>query len=161
MKFNLGDFIVFTERKTEKTKIRIKNKDKIPNKISSSILSYYDEEEDDGEYKTREFSVFSHLNLINQKEKKYHKVIDNIFDFIDLIELLKAFNGNKLDTSKTYHIKDLFTAETAQKDGNISLSIQFKNYSYKLYLDKFECASLAAKFSKILSKCEAWQELEA
>ena len=110
--------------------------------------------------KARDFTVFDGLNLLEKEDDKYYRVISDIFDFIDLIELLKAFSGNKLNTKKTYQINDRFSAKTVQKDGNISLSLHFKHYSYKLYLDKFECSSLAAKFSKILQRCEAWQEQE-
>jgi hypothetical protein len=108
----------------------------------------------------REFTIFNGLNLLEKRNKNYYRVINNVFDFIDLIELLKAFNNNKLDTAKEYKISDCFTAKIVQKNKNMSLSIHFTNYSYKLFLDKFECASLAAKFSKILQRCEVWQEQE-
>jgi len=149
MKFKIGDFIVYTEKKTEELSEQIA----VPTKLSSGKPSEYK-----WQYKTRDIMVFDGLNFLEKKDGKYYRVITDLFEFIDLIELLKAFTGNKLDTSKTYQIGDSFTAKTAQKDGNISLSIHFKNYSYKLYLDKFECASYAAKFGKILQRCEAWQE---
>ena len=108
--------------------------------------------------KVREFTVFIGLNLHEEKDEKYYRVISDLFEFIDLIELLKAFNSNKLDIGKEYQISDVFTAKVAQKSGKTSLKIHFKNYSYSLYLDKFECASLAAKFGKILQKCEPYVE---
>ncbi len=149
MKFKIGDFIVLTNKKIEVLQDKIAT----PKEISSGKPSAYV-----WKHKTREFTAFSGLNLLEKKDGKYYRVISDLFDFIDLIEILKAFSSNKLDTSKEYKINDKFTATTAQKDGNISLSIHFKNYSYKLYLDKFECSSLAAKFSKVLQRCEAWQE---
>jgi len=133
MEFNIGDFRVYTSKKAEKTK----------------------------EQKIKEFSVFNGLNFLEKKDKKYYRVISDIFVFIDLIEILKAFNNNKLNTNKVYKIADSFTAETVQKNGEFYLKIYFKNYSYSLFLDKFECSSLAAKFSKILQRCEVWQEQEA
>lgn len=152
MYFRIGDFIVETDKKKEiLDEVVI-----FPTKINS----YNKPSDYKIQNKTREFSVFKSLSLLEIEDGEYYRVLDNIFDFIDLIELLKAFNGNKLDTSKTYNINNKFEAKTAQKKGNISLSIHFKNYSYNLYLDKFECASLAAKFSKILSRCEVWEETE-
>lgn len=152
MQFNIGDFIVYTEKKTEELSEQIA----VPTKLSSGKPSEYK-----WQYKTRDLTIFKRLNFLEKKDNKYYRVISDLFDFIDLIEILKAFTGNKLDTSKTYQIGDSFTAKTASKNGNMSLSIHFKNYSYKLYLDKFECSSLAAKFGKILQRCEAWQESEA
>jgi len=105
--------------------------------------------------------VLDSLTFLDKETNKQHEVINDLFDFIDLIEILRAFNNNKLDTSKTYNINDKFTAKTVQKNSNMYLQIHFKNYSNKEYYDKFECASLVAKFSKILSKCELWQEQEA
>ena len=109
-------------------------------------------------HKVREFTVFDGLNFKEESDKKFYRVIDDIFDFIDLIEILKAFTGNKLDIEKTYNPNNKFTAKIVQKNQKISLSIHFTNYSNKLYLDKFEANSLSAKFSKILSRCEPWQE---
>ena len=152
MKFEIDDFVVYTKKMTE----TLDQMTLVPKKLSYQKTKV---EEYELIPKTREFIVFHGLNLI-EEDGEYYRVIRDLFDFIDLIEILKAFSSNKLDTSKTYQIGDRFTAKTAQKDGNIRLSIHFKNYSYKLYLDKFECSSLAAKFGKILQRCEAWQELE-
>jgi len=152
MRFNIGDFRVYTDKETEQLNEQIA----VPTSLKSGKPSEYK-----WQHKTREITVFSGLNLLEKKEGKYYRVISDIFEIIDLMELLKAFNGNKLDTTKTYKIGKSFTAKTASKEGNMSLSILFTGYSHKLYLDKFECSSLAAKFSKILQRCEAWQELEA
>ena len=111
-------------------------------------------------HKIREFTVFNGLNFKEEQDGKFYRVINDLFDFIDLIEVLKAFTGNKLDTDKTYKISDRFTAKIVQKNQKIYLSIHFTNYSNKLYLDKFKASSLSAKFSKILSRCEPWQELD-
>jgi len=152
MQFNIGNFKVCTEKRTDQLSDQIA----VPTSLSNGKPSKYR-----WEYKTRDFTVFNGLYLIENKDGKYYRVISNLFDFIDLIELLKSFNGNKLDTDKEYNINDYFTAKTVSKNGKISLKIHFKNYSYSLFLDKFECSSLAAKFGKILQRCEAWQELEA
>lgn len=149
MQFNIGDFRVFTEKRIEELSEKIA----VPRNIKNGKPSNYD-----FQYKTREVTIFVGLNLLEKKDDKYYRVINDLFYFIDLIELLKAFNSNKLDTDKEYQINDSFTAKTASKNGKISLKIHFKNYSYSLFLDKFECASYAAKFSKILQKCETWQE---
>ena len=151
MEFKIGDFIVYTNKKVEEFGDQIA----VPTKLRNGKPSDYR-----WEYKTRDLTVFYRLNLLEKKDGKYYGVIHDLFDFIDLIEVLKAFNGNKLNTEKEYNISDKFTAEIVQQDGNITLKIHFKNYSNSLYLDKFECSSLAAKFSKILQKCEPWQELD-
>ena len=164
MQFNIGDFRVYTDKKTETLGCCLirhnltgnRSCDEqvaVPTSLQSGKPSEYK-----WQHKTRDITVFDGLNLREKKDGKHYRVISDLFDFIDLIELLKAFNGNKLDTSKIYQIGDSFNAKTAQKDGNMSLSIYFKDYSSKLYLDKFECSSLAAKFGKILQRCEAWQE---
>lgn len=145
-------FRVYTRKESEELNESIA----VPTSIMSKKPSEYK-----WQHKKREFNVFDGLNLKEKKDGKYYRVINDIFDFIDLIELLKAFSSNKLDTEKEYNINDKFTAKTASKNGKISLKLHFKNYSYKLYLDKFECSSLAAKFGKILSRCEVWQESEA
>ena len=151
MQFDIGEFRLHTEKKIEQLSEQIA----VPTSIKSGKPNEYK-----WQYKTREITVFSRLNLLEEKEGIYYQVIDDIFEVIDLIELLKAFSSNKLDTTKTYKIGNSFTAKTASKNGNMSLSILFAGYSYKLYLDKFECSSLAAKFGKILQRCEVWQERE-
>jgi len=110
--------------------------------------------------KTKEMTIFDSLLFYENRDEKYYNVINDMFVFIDLIEVLKAFTGKKLQQEKEYSFSDKFTAKITQKDKNIYLKIHFKNYSNFLFLDKFECSSLAAKFSKILQKCEPWQELD-
>jgi len=151
LKFKINDFIVYTK------KVKIETDEKYPKPVKLSY-SRSKVEEYDWAYKTREFSVFNGLGLLEKQENKYYEVIDDLFDFIDLVEVLKAFSSNKLNTNKEYNINNKFTAKTAQKNGDITLKILFTNYSYSLFLDKFECSSLAAKFLKILARCEAWQE---
>ena len=148
MKFQVNNFLVFTTNKTEQ----------LDQQIATVISIDYGKPQYVLKSKEREFNVFNALHLIKKEKNEYYRVIQNVFDFIDLIEILKAFSNNKLDTQKEYSINNCFTAKIVQKDGNISLRIQFQNHSSILYYDKFESISLAAKFSKILQKCEAWQE---
>lgn len=152
MKFKIGDFIVTTSKETEQLNEQIA----MPTSLKNGKPSEYE-----WQYKTREITVFSGLKLLEKEDGQYYLVISDLFDFIDLIEALKAYTGNKLDTDKEYQISNSFTAKTSSKNGKMSLKIHFTNYSYSLFLDKFECSSLAAKFSKILQRCEAWQESEA
>lgn len=149
MTFKIDDFIVITEQKTEELSERIAVATDIRHEKPINFKF---------KNKQRNFTAFEGLNLLEKKDKKYYRVISDIFVFIDLIEILKAFNGNKLDTNKDYQIANSFKAKIAQKNQTINLKILFMGFSYALYLDKFECSSLAAKFSKILSRCEAWQE---
>ena len=155
MTFKIDDFIIHLERKKEIFKNNLVSKPKKLSYSQSKIELY------ELVPRTRDFTVFSHLNFREERDGKYYSVITDIFVFIDLVEVLKAFSGNKLNIKKEYNLSNKFTAKITQKDGNITLKIHFKNYSNSLYLDKFECSSLAAKFSKILQKCEPWQELEA
>jgi len=105
--------------------------------------------------------IFIGLNFKEEKDGKYYRVITDIFVFIDLIEILKAFAGNKLNINKIYNLSDVFTATIVQKNAEKFLRIHFKNYSNSLHLCKFKCSALAAKFQKIIQRCEVWQELEA
>jgi len=149
MKYHIDDFIVTTSKKAEK----LKDKIAVPGTIIQGKPSEFN-----WENKTREFTIFKYLSLLKKQEEKYYLVISDMFVFIDLIEILRAFTGNKLNVKKEYQIKDNFTANIVQKAGNLYLKIHFKDFPHNLYLDKFECSSLAAKFSKILQRCEPWQE---
>jgi hypothetical protein len=149
MEFKFNNFIVFTKKESEQLDDRIA----VPTKLKNGKPSEYS-----FQYKIKEFTIFNDLYLIEKKDGKYYRVINDLFNFIDFIEILKAFSGNKLDTEKEYKLGKSFTAKTAQKNGKMSLRVHFTNYSYDLFLDKFECSSLASKFQKILSRCEAWQE---
>jgi len=155
MKFKIDDFIIYLEKKKE----ILDENDLIakPKKLSysQSKIELYELVP-----RTREFTVFSHLSFLEKEDGKYYSVISDLFVFIDLVEVLKACSAKKLQQEKEYSFSDKFTAKITQKDKNIYLKIHFKNYSNSLYLDKFECSSLAAKFSKILQKCEPWQESE-
>ena len=103
----------------------------------------------------KEFKTFASLNY--KENEEYYYVIKNIFNFIDLIEILKAFSANKLDTEMLYELGS-FTANFTQKNGKHYVKILFKNFSNALYCNKFEASALAAKFQKVLSRCEAWEE---
>lgn len=152
MRFEIDDFIVSTDSKIVELSEQI---------IVPIKLSYNKKPEEFAiKNKTKEITVFSNLYFFEKEEEAYYSVITDMFVFIDLVEILKAFSSNKLDTKKEYNLSDRFTAKIAQKNGNISLKIHFKNYSNSLYLDKFESSSLAAKFTKIIQRCEAWQESE-
>jgi len=147
MKFKINNFIV----KITKRKETLKQMMTEPLKLSYNKSKIE-------EYKlvnrTREFTVFDNLILLEKNDNTYYQVINDVFDFIDMIEILKAYNSKKLDSDKEYKINNKFTAKVVQKNQKTSLKLHFKDYSYSLYLDKFDCSSLAAKFSKILQKCE-------
>jgi len=102
----------------------------------------------------QKITIFESLALLNLEDETYYIVLSNLFDMIDLIELLRAFSGNRLNTKREYNINNKFTAKIAQKNGDITLKIHFNKFSNSLYLDKFDCSSLAAKFSKVIQKCE-------
>jgi hypothetical protein len=107
--------------------------------------------------KTKNINIFAGLG--QKGDNRF--LIDDLFLFIDFIEVLKAFANNKLNTDKEYNFNDKFTAKVVSKNKIFYLKIRFKKLSFDLFYDKFEATSLSAKFSKILSRCEAWQELEA
>jgi len=100
-------------------------------------------------------TFFSVIALFNPADDMHHIVIQDQIDLIFLIEILKAFANNKLNTSKIYEYKDIFTAKTVQKNGVISLSLHFTNFP-SLYLDKFECNAIASSFQRVLSQCVIW-----
>ncbi len=150
MKFKFNDFIVYSEQKT----VLLEEKIAAPQKIERGKTTNFE-----WENKTKEITIFDALDLLDKKEGEYYKVIDNLFDFIDFVEILKAHAGNKLDIEKEYKFNKFF-AKFTQKDRKKYISIHFKNYSYKLYFDQFEAMTLAAKFSKILGRVEPWQEQE-
>ncbi len=158
MDFKINDFLVRTEKKEEESYQKIF--DKSSNRNIDSNYKW--------QKKIREFTVFNILAIRSKKDNQYNKIISNLFNFIDFIEILKAFNNNKLNADKEYQIGNSLiakiatrttkTTKTTDKKEEISLSIHFIYLPDILYFDKFECSSLAAKFSKILSRCEAWQE---
>ncbi len=149
MTFKIDNFIVETENKT----LYLDEKIPKPQSIEKGRTTDFK-----WKHKTKEITVFSSLSLFENEDKKHYVVISDLFVFIDLIELLKAHNGNKLDTGKKYNFANIFKAKLSQEKGKITLQIHFKNHYASLFLDKFECSILVAKFSKILQRCEAWQE---
>jgi len=151
MVFKFNNFIVYTEQKT----VLLEEKIAAPQKIERGKTTNFE-----WENKTKEITIFNGLNLVEKKDNNYYRVINDLFDFIDFVEILKAHAGNKLDIEKEYKFNKFF-AKFTQKNGKKYISIHFKNYSYKLYFDQFEAMALAAKFSKILGRVEPWQEQEA
>jgi len=151
MRFEVGDFAVKIEKKVEylEDKIAVPGEIKLDRPARFKLIN-----------KKRYLTIFVGLGLFDAESDYHIQVIYNLFDFIDLIEVLKAFNSNKLDTNKEYNINNKFTAKIATKDKEITLKLQFENHPNIIYLDKFECSSLAAKFGKILQRCEVWQERE-
>ena len=57
------------------------------------------------EHKTREFVFFTNLYLKEEKDNEFRCVINDVFNFIDLIEVLKAFSSKKLNIDKVYDFK--------------------------------------------------------
>ena len=109
----------------------------------------------------RRYTTFKSLSYM-ENDKKHYQVIDDLLDMIEFIELIKSFNSNKLNANKTY-INHKYSAKIVLKDREEPyLSIKFTNFEKALNLDKFECAALAAMFTKIIQKCEIepWQELD-
>jgi hypothetical protein len=149
MKYKINDFILVTGKRQETLEEQIA----VPTEISYGKAQNYG-----WKHKTREFTVFEQLNLFQKDEEKYYQVINDLFDFIDFVEILKFFVNNKLDTSKTYQIGNSFTANVIPKDDTIKLKIHFTGWEYSMHFDKFESSSYIAKFSKALQRCELWQE---
>jgi hypothetical protein len=151
IRFKFNDFIVFVEEQ----KIEKDEKYLHPIKLNSDKTRVREYELRN---RVKEFIAFTGLSFLDKEDEKFYIVISDLFDFIEFVELLKAFSSKKLVPEETYNISDKLEARIARKNGVSYLSIQFKNYSDKLFLGKFQCSSLAAKFSKILSRCEPWQE---
>ena len=143
MKFNINDFTVITTKKTEQLQDQIiapqgtKNGKPINYKV---------------EHKTREFTIFHQLGF------KGVLVADDIFDFIALIEAIKGFSYNRFSDEKTYTINNNISAKMVQKDNLRYLKLELSKHT--LFLDKLACSILSAQLSKIVQKCEVWQESE-
>ncbi len=105
---------------------------------------------------TKEIILFDKLYFLEQYDETYYKVIDNIFDFIDYIEILKSFGYRQLVKDKIYNFKN-FSAELYEENKKVSLAITFTGFNTTFY-DKITCSLLVSKFQKILSRCEPWQE---
>lgn len=114
--------------------------------------------------KKQTITIFKQVDIFNKQTEKYEEVTSNVFTFIDLIEILKGFAGNKLTLNKNYKIDDSFTGKIMSNKNNIpqvTLGIKFKTLPDMLFFDKFECSSLAAKFSKIFQRCKICQSTGA
>lgn len=144
MLYKVSEFYLLTESKTEQLSEQIAK----PQKIDSGRPTNYN-----WEHKTRDFVMLDRLYY-----QKFLMLTD-LFDFIDLIELLKAFANKKLDSNKEYKMNVHYSAQIVQKNGKVSLQLSIKGAKDSLFLDCFECIKLSAKFSKILAKCEpVWHE---
>ena len=97
MKFEFNDFILYTSKRIEDLEDEIA----VVTEISSNKPYKYEFKN-----KRREFTIFHSLCLFEKEERKHYQVISNIFDLIDLVEILKAFSSNKLSTNKEYNISD-------------------------------------------------------
>jgi len=103
--------------------------------------------------KEKEIIVFSEL-CYGVEERPV--IQNNIFQLIDFIELLKAFSSNKLQQKKDYRINENIVGRIGMKNGFVTLRLDFLHYD-PIRFEKYECSALAAKLSKILSKCEPWR----
>ena len=137
MIFKFNNFAVTTSAGRIQTDEQIA----VPNSISNGKPSDYK-----FEYKTRQIQIFKSLYYRSKK------IVITVFDFIDFIELLKAFNSNKLNSEKTYKFST-YDAKVVSKEKIFYLCLIIPGEK-KLYLDKFEASSLAAKFGKILQKLD-------
>ncbi len=99
--------------------------------------------------------IFKNLQIEN--EKIFTSVTKDLFELIDLIEIMRAFTNNKLDTNKEYHLNNIFKAKFVQQDKKYYLAIQFVKTEKIFFFDKIETAIYVAKFSKIIQRCEAYQ----
>ena len=106
--------------------------------------------------KIKEVMIFEKLAFFNKEDDYYYLIIDDVFDFIDYIEILKSFANNKLEKDITYKLKNV-TAKIVQKNKKICLLVKHKDIE-PIYYDKYDCSRISAKMLKILSRCEIWQE---
>ena len=104
-------------------------------------------------WKEKEITVFGGLRYGYEDRTV---IENNLYELIDFIELLKAFSGNKLIQKKTYRINKNIEGRIVTKEGVVSLMLIFFGHE-KNYFEKYECSALAAKLSKVLSRCEPWR----
>ncbi len=150
--YKIDDFFLKTEVKKE----IFEEKTTLPIKLSYQKTKV---EEYELLNQFRRYTAFKSLSY-RESDSEHYQVIDDLLDMIELVEMLKSFNGNKLNVHKAYTNPKFSAKVVIQEKEEPYLSIIFTNFDRSLNLDKFECAALAAKFSKILQKCEIepWQE---
>ena len=100
--------------------------------------------------------VFKYRHFTTLHKMNYHNdtIVNDVFEFIEFIETLRAFSSKKLRPKENYKFKK-FTAQIKHKHEMSYLHLVFE--SSDKYLDSFECSMLVSKFSKVLQRCEAWQ----
>ncbi len=141
MIIEIGNFKVITRKQIEQLNEQII----VPYEIRNDKPANYTVN-----YKTREFTIFHQLSY------KDILITEDLFNFIALIEAIKGFAGNRFMDGKTYIINKNISVKMTQQNKQKYLNLKFLRYS--LYLDKLECSILSSQLSKIIQKCEAWQE---
>jgi hypothetical protein len=99
-------------------------------------------------YKTKNYIKFNKLVFGNPRawDTKEYFITDKYFDFIKLIEILKAFGSNKLEKEKEYKIGECIAM---RKQKNKIETLQLKFYKLNVYLDKIDCLSVATFLLKL------------
>ena len=88
----------------------------------------------------------------------FKEITSDIFEFIDFIEILKAFSNKKLEKNKEYKFKN-FKASLKQKQGISYVYIVIRKDEF--YFDKFKATTTSVKLQKLLARLEVWPEQEA
>ena len=109
------------------------------------------------------FKLFGMDNKTDGKEfhsSPFKKITSDIFEFIDFIEILKAFSNKKLEKDKEYKFKN-FKASLRQDKGVSYLYIVILEDEDEFYFDKFKATTTSVKLQKLLARLEVWPEQEA
>ena len=109
------------------------------------------------------FKLFGMDNKTDGKEfhsYPFKKITSDIFEFIDFIEILKAFSNKKLEKNKEYEFEN-FKASLRQDKGVSYLYIVIREDEDEFYFDKFKATTTSVKLQKLLARLEVWPEQEA
>lgn len=79
----------------------------------------------------------------------------NWIEIIDWLEYLQCFQRNMLRTSYEYD-RDIYTFSVKQKDGLLRLICEITDKE-PVYLEKVECAQIAHKINRVLSRVDIFR----
>ncbi len=100
---------------------------------------------------TKTVIYFKYLGFATTND--YEILIDDIFECLALIEVLKGYNYNKLSQDVKYDFKS-FSAKAVKKDKTTKLRIVFHKVNKTIYISKVHCIILATQINKLIHKCE-------
>ena len=102
---------------------------------------------------TREAIHFKFFGFTNNHEDTI--LINDIFECLAFIEIIKEYNYNKLNKDVDYDFNSFKVKAVKRKNIN-KLRIIFHKTNDTLYMSKVHCVILATQLTKIIHKCEVY-----